>query len=258
MTSPARFGAGGAPAIEEQYDGTVAVFASGSLSHHFADNGRAPEFMHKVYDPFLEQVDHRVVELWKAGRLEDLHRHAADVRDKCWGEGDMHDTAMLLGLLGWDAVRRAGGDRHALLRQFGHRADQRDLPGHAAEALIELIGIMTPIRVLCRTSSFNTPPTSKPRSTCPGPCAATCRPALIAPATKRAGRCFPIGGTRVLAYPPRIYAVADGKGDYGFCYINMRIGAGRSEAVKKSAGDAVLAMVQAHFALAARAAATSA
>jgi 3,4-dihydroxyphenylacetate 2,3-dioxygenase len=22
--------------------------------------------------------------------------------DKCWGEGDMHDTAMLLGLLGWD------------------------------------------------------------------------------------------------------------------------------------------------------------
>ena len=26
--------------IEEKYDGTVAVFASGSLSHHFADNGQ--------------------------------------------------------------------------------------------------------------------------------------------------------------------------------------------------------------------------
>ena len=22
--------------------------------------------------------------------------------EKCWGEGDMHDTEMLLGLLGWD------------------------------------------------------------------------------------------------------------------------------------------------------------
>ena len=37
------------------------------MINRFADNGRAPEFMHKVYDPFLEQVDHRVVELWKAG-----------------------------------------------------------------------------------------------------------------------------------------------------------------------------------------------
>ena len=25
--------------------------------------------------------------------------------DKCWGEGGMHDTAMLLGLLGWDRYR---------------------------------------------------------------------------------------------------------------------------------------------------------
>lgn len=56
-----RFGLAVRKAIEEKYEGTVAVFASGSLSHHFADNGRAPEFMHKLYDPFLEQVDHRVV-----------------------------------------------------------------------------------------------------------------------------------------------------------------------------------------------------
>ena len=28
---------------------------------------------------------------------------------------------------------------------------------------------------------------------------------------------FPTGGTRVLAYPAAHYAVADGKGDYGFC-----------------------------------------
>ena len=61
---------------------------------------------------------------------------------------------------------------------------------------------------------------------------------------------YPVGGTRVLAYPAEIYAVADGKGDYGFCYINIRIAAGRSDAKKKESGDAVLAKVQARFAAA--------
>ena len=79
-----------------------AVFASGSLSHHFADNGRAPEFMHKVYDPFLEQVDRRVVQLWEAGDWKAFIGMLPMYADKCWGEGDMHDTAMLLGMLGWD------------------------------------------------------------------------------------------------------------------------------------------------------------
>ena len=59
---------------------------------------------------------------------------------------------------------------------------------------------------------------------------------------------FPTGGTRVLAYPAQQYAVADGKDDYCFCYINVRIAAGRSDAMKKAAGDALLALAQAHFA----------
>jgi 5-carboxymethyl-2-hydroxymuconate isomerase len=59
---------------------------------------------------------------------------------------------------------------------------------------------------------------------------------------------FPTGGTRVLAYPAAHYAVADGKGDYAFVYINVRMGAGRSDAVKKNAGDRLMAKVQAHFA----------
>jgi 5-carboxymethyl-2-hydroxymuconate isomerase len=59
---------------------------------------------------------------------------------------------------------------------------------------------------------------------------------------------FPIGGTRVLAYPAAHYAVADGKGDYGFVYINVRMGAGRSAAVKKRAGDTLLDVVKAHAA----------
>jgi 3,4-dihydroxyphenylacetate 2,3-dioxygenase len=87
-------------AIERDDDGRVAVFASGSLSHHLADNGTAPQFMHKVYDPFLEQVDRRVVELWQTGDWSTFVDMLPMYADKCWGEGGMHDTAMLLGLLG--------------------------------------------------------------------------------------------------------------------------------------------------------------
>ena len=54
-------------AIEEEYDGTVAILASGSLSHRFAQNGVSEQYLHKMWDPFLEQVDLRVVELWQRG-----------------------------------------------------------------------------------------------------------------------------------------------------------------------------------------------
>jgi len=59
---------------------------------------------------------------------------------------------------------------------------------------------------------------------------------------------FPTGGTRVLAYPAAHYAVADGRGDYAFVYINVRMGAGRSDAVKQAAGDRLMEKVKAHFA----------
>ena len=58
---------------------------------------------------------------------------------------------------------------------------------------------------------------------------------------------FPTGGTRVFAYPAAHYAVADGKGDYAFVYINVRMGAGRSDPVKKLAGDTLLEVVRRHF-----------
>jgi 5-carboxymethyl-2-hydroxymuconate isomerase len=73
---------------------------------------------------------------------------------------------------------------------------------------------------------------------------------LIEQKDEAGGPLFPVGGTRVLAYPARVYAVADGKADYAFCYINIRIASGRSEAAKKRAGDAVLAKVKARFAAA--------
>ncbi|KQT12226.1 5-carboxymethyl-2-hydroxymuconate Delta-isomerase [Ramlibacter sp. Leaf400] len=59
---------------------------------------------------------------------------------------------------------------------------------------------------------------------------------------------FPTGGTRVLAYPAAHYAVADGQGDYAFIYMNLRMGAGRSDAVKKLAGDTVLERARTHLA----------
>lgn len=59
---------------------------------------------------------------------------------------------------------------------------------------------------------------------------------------------FPTGGTRVFAYPARHFAVADGKADYAFVYLNLRMGFGRSDAVKERAGQALLARTKAHFA----------
>jgi len=59
---------------------------------------------------------------------------------------------------------------------------------------------------------------------------------------------FPTGGTRVLAFPAAYSAIADGKGDYGFLYANLRMGMGRSSAVHQAAGDALLAVFRQYFA----------
>src|ERR1700756_696435 len=58
---------------------------------------------------------------------------------------------------------------------------------------------------------------------------------------------FPTGGVRVLAYPAAHYTVADGQRDYAFVYLSLRMGRGRSEAVKQRAGEALLAAAKAHL-----------
>jgi 5-carboxymethyl-2-hydroxymuconate isomerase len=58
---------------------------------------------------------------------------------------------------------------------------------------------------------------------------------------------FPPGGTRVLAYPAAHYAVADGKGDYAFVYLNLRMASGRSASTQQRSGDALVAAVRQHF-----------
>jgi 3,4-dihydroxyphenylacetate 2,3-dioxygenase len=89
-------------AVEQHYDGKVAFFASGSLSHRFAQNGLAPEYANKIWSPFLEQLDHTVLELWQQGDWKTFCAMLPEYAAKGHGEGFMHDTAMLLGVLGWD------------------------------------------------------------------------------------------------------------------------------------------------------------
>jgi 5-carboxymethyl-2-hydroxymuconate isomerase len=54
---------------------------------------------------------------------------------------------------------------------------------------------------------------------------------------------FPTGGTRVLAYPAAHSAVADGQGDYGFLYMNLRMAKCRSPQVHQQMGEALKAAV---------------
>lgn len=80
--------------------------------------------------------------------------------------------------------------------------------------------------------------------------------AMLAVKDEAGQQVFPTGGTRVLAYPAAHFAVADGGaagvaagrgGDYAFVYLNLRMGAGRSAATQKRAGDTLLAGASAHL-----------
>jgi 3,4-dihydroxyphenylacetate 2,3-dioxygenase len=103
LNDSARLGWAIRRAIEDDYDGTVAVFASGSLSHRFAQNGLAPEYAFRIWSPFLEALDRDVVRLWQAGEWKQFCGMLPEYAAKGHGEGFMHDTAMLLGALGWSA-----------------------------------------------------------------------------------------------------------------------------------------------------------
>ena len=107
LNDSARLGWSFRKAVEEHYDGTVAFFASGSLSHRFAQNGLAPEFAFKIWSPFLEHLDHEVIRMWKTGEWKAFCEMLPEYAAKGHGEGFMHDTAMLLGALGWSGYDAA-------------------------------------------------------------------------------------------------------------------------------------------------------
>jgi 3,4-dihydroxyphenylacetate 2,3-dioxygenase len=103
-------------AVEQHYDGTVAFLASGSLSHRFAQNGLAPEYAFRIWSPFLETLDRRVVQMWEEGEWPAFCGMLPEYASKGHGEGFMHDTAMLLGALGWSAY---DGRAEVLTPYFG-------------------------------------------------------------------------------------------------------------------------------------------
>lgn len=83
----------------------AAVLASGSLSHRIHDNNAAEAGIFSISDEFNRQVDLRVLDLWRQGRFDEFIKMLPTYAQACHGEGLMHDTAMLLGVLGWDRYR---------------------------------------------------------------------------------------------------------------------------------------------------------
>lgn len=116
LNDSARLGWAFRRAVEDHYDGTVAFFASGSLSHRFAQNGLAPEYAFRIWSPFLEQLDREVVRMWQAGEWNAFCAMLPEYAAKGHGEGFMHDTAMLLGALGWSQYT---GNAEVITQYFG-------------------------------------------------------------------------------------------------------------------------------------------
>lgn len=58
---------------------------------------------------------------------------------------------------------------------------------------------------------------------------------------------FPIGGIRVRAIKCEHYAMADGRNDYGFLSMLLRLGEGRDLATRKKAGDHVFCALSRHL-----------
>ncbi|MCW5668604.1 MAG: 5-carboxymethyl-2-hydroxymuconate isomerase [Hydrogenophaga sp.] len=106
-----------------------------------------------------------------------------------------------------------------------------------------------------------TPNLDKPASEGGADMGALCRElcdAMLAVRDEAGKQVFPTGGTRVLAYPAAHSAISDGGaagiaaglgGDYAFVYMNLRMATGRSAATHQRVGEALQAVVKAHFAV---------
>lgn len=96
-----KFGQGLRRAIEI-YPGNVAILASGSLSHRFIWDREAEQGMDRYTREWDRQIDLHVLDMWQRGEWAAFIAMLPEYANYCYGEGGMHDTAMLLGALGWD------------------------------------------------------------------------------------------------------------------------------------------------------------
>ena len=92
----------------EASDRKVAFLASGSLSHRIASNQVVDDYLFRNSSPFNEKTDLMVLEMWKKGEIREFLEMLPQYAEDCSGEGNMHDTAMLFGLLGWDRYEGEG------------------------------------------------------------------------------------------------------------------------------------------------------
>ncbi len=58
---------------------------------------------------------------------------------------------------------------------------------------------------------------------------------------------FPLGGIRVRAIRCEHYAIADGRADYGFLDLVLRLGEGRDLATRKKAGEHIFRALSQHL-----------
>ena len=59
---------------------------------------------------------------------------------------------------------------------------------------------------------------------------------------------FPIGGIRSRAHWLETWQMADGKQDYAFVHMRLKIGAGRSLESREEVGEMLFALIKTHFA----------
>ena len=61
-------------------------------------------------------------------------------------------------------------------------------------------------------------------------------------------RVYPVGGVRVRAIAAEHWSVGDGRADAAYVHARLSMAAGRSSAIQKATGDALFAVMKAHFA----------
>ena len=59
---------------------------------------------------------------------------------------------------------------------------------------------------------------------------------------------FPLGGIRSRAHRLDTWQMADGKHDYAFVHMTLKIGAGRSLESREAVGEMLFGLIKAHFA----------
>ena len=79
-----------------------------------------------------------------------------------------------------------------------------------------------------------------------GLCAALARTLVAFEADGR--RVYPVGGVRVRAHGADHWCIGDGRADAAFVHARLFVGTGRGEATLRATGDALFAVMKAHFA----------